>query len=130
MQVKPHRIFKRENYHLHCRVPIPMTTAALGGEIEVPTIAGKTTSIKIPAGTQSGQQFRLKGKGMPILRSDGFGDMYIEAAIETPVNLSSKQKELLGQLDKTLGGKAATKHSPQSSGFMGKVREFWDDLTE
>lgn len=130
IQVKPHKIFRREGYHLHCRVPIPMTTAALGGEIEVPTVAGKSTSIKIPAGTQSGQQFRLKGKGMPILRSDGYGDMYIEAAIETPVNLSTKQKDLLGQLDKTLGGKAASKHSPQSSGFMGKVREFWDDLTE
>lgn len=130
MAVKPHKFFRRDGANLFGRVPIPMTTAALGGNVEVPTIAGKKTKVKVPAGTQSGQQFRLKGLGMPILRSDSKGDMYVEVAVETPVNLSSKQKDLLSQLDKTMGGKAATKHSPESSGFMSKMKELWDDLTE
>jgi len=128
--VKPHKFFRRENADLHVRVPIPMTVAALGGDVEVPTIAGKKTSVKVPAGTQSRQQFRIKGQGMPVLRSDAKGDMYIEVAVETPVNLSSKQKDLLKQLDKTMGGNAADKHSPESSGFMAKMKEAWNDLTE
>ncbi|MCB1556345.1 MAG: molecular chaperone DnaJ, partial [Alphaproteobacteria bacterium] len=111
-------------------VPIPMTTAALGGEIEVPTVGGGRTTVKIPAGTQNGQQFRLRGKGMPVLGSEATGDMYIEVHVETPVNLSKKQRELLTQLDETMGGKAASKHSPESTGFLGKVKELWDDLTE
>ena len=130
ISVKPHKMFRRNGADLHCRVPVPMTTAALGGEISVPTIGGKKTSVTVPAGTQSGQQFRIRGKGMPVLRSDSVGDMYIEVAVETPVNLSNKQKDLLKQLDATLGGKAAVKHSPESSGFMKKVKELWDDLTE
>ncbi len=130
LSVKPHKFFRRDGANLHGRVPIPMTTAALGGDVEVPTISGKKTKVKIPAGTQPGQQFRLKGQGMPILRSDAKGDMYVEVAVETPVNLSGKQKDLLKQLDKTMGGKNATKHSPESSGFMSKMKELWDDLTE
>lgn len=130
LALRPHKFFKREGANLYCRVPVAMTTAALGGEIEVPTVGGKGTKVKIPAGTQTGQQLRLKGKGMPVLRSDATGDLYIQVAVETPVNLSSKQKDLLKQLDGTLGGKAASKHSPESSGFMKKVRELWDDLTE
>lgn len=130
LAIRPHKYFKRDGTNLYCRVPIAMTTAALGGEIEVPTIAGKGTKIKIPAGTQTGQQFRLKGKGMPVLRSEATGDMYIEVAVETPVNLSSKQRSLLEELDKSMGGKAAGKHSPESSGFMNKMKELWDDLTE
>lgn len=130
ISVKSHKMFRRNGADLHCRVPVPMTTAALGGEISVPTIGGKKTSVNIPSGTQSGQQFRLRGKGMPVLRSDAVGDMYIEVAVETPVNLSNKQKDLMKQLDSTLGGKAATKHSPESSGFMKKMKELWDDLTE
>jgi len=128
--IKPHRLFRREGPHLFCRVPITMTTAALGGDIEVPTIAGKRAKMKIPAGTQAGKQFRLKGKGMPVQRSGASGDMVIEVAVETPINLSGKQKDLIRQLDKTLGGKAAAKHSPESSGFLNKVKELWDDLTE
>jgi molecular chaperone DnaJ len=130
LAIKPHKFFRREGANLYCRVPIAMTTAALGGEIEVPTVAGKRTRIKVPPGTQTGQQFRLKAKGMPVLRSEAVGDLYIEAAVETPINLSPKQKALLKQLDETLGGNAGSKHSPESSGFMKKVREVWDDLTE
>ena len=128
--IKPHKLFKREHSNLYCRVPIPMTTAALGGEVQVPTIDGKKTSFKISAGTQPGQQYRLKGKGMPIQQGAAKGDMYVEVAVETPVNLSGKQKELLKELDKTMGGKAASKHSPESSGFLNKFKEMWDDLTE
>jgi len=130
LAVKPHKFFQRDHANLHCRVPIPMTTAALGGEVEVPTIGGKRSKVKVPAGTQSGQQFRLKGKGMPILKSDATGDMFIEANIEIPVNLTRKQQDLLKQLDQTLGGSASAKHSPESSGFMKKVKELWDDLTD
>ena len=130
LAVKPHKFFRRDGANLFGRVPIPMTTAALGGEVEVPTIDSKKSNVKIPAGTQPGQQFRLKGQGMSILRSDSKGDMYIEVMVETPINLSSKQKDLLKQLDKTMGGNAATKHSPESSGFMSKMKELWDDLTE
>ena len=130
LAVKPHRFFKRDGANLYCRVPVAMTTAALGGEIDVPTIGGGKTRIKVPSGTQNGQQLRLKGKGMPVLRSTATGDMYIEIAVEVPVNLSTKQKTLLKELDKTLGGKAASKHSPESSGFVKKVKEVWDDLTE
>jgi molecular chaperone DnaJ len=130
LNIKPHRFFRRDNSDLYCRVPIPMTTAALGGDVEVPTIEGKKTRVKIPAGTQTGQQFRLKGKGMPALRSSAFGDMYIEVRVETPVNLTKKQQEILRQFDGTMGGSSASKHSPESSGFLGKMKELWDDLTE
>jgi len=130
LAVKPHKFFQRDGANLYCRVPVQMTTAALGGEFEVPTIDGKRTKVKIPAGTQTGQQFRLKGKGMPILKSEALGDMFIEVAVETPVNLSTKQRDLLKQLDASMGGKEAGKHSPESSGFMKKVREMWNDLTE
>ena len=128
--VKPHKFFRRDNANLHCRVPIPMTTAALGGEIEVPNMGGKRARLKIPPGTQTGQQFRMKGKGMPILKSESAGDLYIEVTAETPVNLNKKQQDLLKQLDDTLGGSAAGKHSPESSGFMNKVKEIWNDLTD
>lgn len=128
--VKPHHFFRRDGANLYCQVPVMMTTAALGGEIEVPTIGGGRTKVKIPAGTQTGQQFRLKGKGMPIMKSESGGDLFIEVAVETPVNLSAKQKDLLKQLDESLGGKSASKHNPQSSGFIKKVQELWNDLTE
>ncbi len=129
--LKPHKIFKREGANLHCRVPIPVTKAALGGEVDVPTIQDGSAKVKIPPGTQTGQQFRLKGKGMTVLRSDSVGDMYIEIYVETPVNLDKKQQDLLRQLDKTIGdGAAGSKHSPESSGFFKKAREFWDDLKE
>lgn len=129
--IKPHKFFKRDGANLYCRVPIPITRAALGGEIEVPTIEGSPSKVKIPAGTQTDQQFRLKGKGMTVLGSDARGDLFIQIFVETPVNLDRKQQDLLKQLDKSMGGDAATsKNSPESSGFFTKVREFWDDLKE
>jgi molecular chaperone DnaJ len=128
LSLKPHRFFQREGSDLQCRVPIPMPTAALGGSIEVPTIEGSRSRVNIPAGTQSGQQFRLRGKGMTVLRSSGRGDLYIEVSVETPVNLSKRQKELLQEFDK-LGAKSAGTH-PQSEGFFAKVKELWEDLTE
>lgn len=130
IKVKPHSFFKREGANLKCRVPIPMTTASLGGPIEVPTIEGKKTRVTMKPGTQTGQQYRLKGKGMPIFNSDSKGDMYIEVFVETPVNLNKKQQNLMKQLDETLTGKEGSKHSPESSGFFNKVKEFWTDLTD
>ena len=94
VNVKAHEFFKRDGANLFCRVPIPMTTAALGDEIEVPTINGSRTKVKIPGGTQTGQQFRLREKGMPIINSHSYGDLYIEIFVETPVNLNTKQKKL------------------------------------
>lgn len=131
LAVKKHKLFKRDGSNLYCRVPIPITKAALGGEIEVPTIGGSRAKVKIPAGAQTNQQFRLRGKGMTSLRSDARGDMFIEIFVETPVNLNAKQKDLLKSLDKSISdGSAGAKHSPESSGFFGKMREFWDDLKE
>jgi molecular chaperone DnaJ len=125
--VAPHRMFHREGADLQCRVPLPMTTAALGGTVEVPTIDGTRAKLQIPAGTQSGTRFRLKGKGMSILRSPARGDMYVEAQVETPVNLTRKQQELLREFEKAAED---NDHSPQSSGFFAKVRELWEDLKD
>jgi len=127
LTVEPHRLFKRDGTDVFCRVPIAMTTAALGGSIEVPTIEGNRAKLSVPAGTQSGQQFRLRGKGMTVLRSKQRGDMYVEAITETPVNLNRKQKELLKEFAEA-GSKKS--YSPEAEGFFGKVKEFWDDLTE
>jgi len=124
--VKPHKFYQREGANLQCRVPVAMATAALGGEVEVPTIEGGKAEVKIPAGTQTGQQFRLKGKGMRVLHSSHRGDAYIEIFVETPVNLSTKQKDLM----KEFGGKDPSKNSPESAGFFNKVKEFWEDLTD
>lgn len=125
--VSPHRFFVRDGTNVYCRVPIQMTTATLGGNVEVPTLDGTRARINVPAGTQTGRQFRLKAKGMPVLRSAGRGDMFIEAIIETPVDLTDRQKQLLREFDEA--GSEAT-HSPQSHGFFSKVRELWDDLRE
>ena len=130
LSVKAHKLFKRDGANLHCRVPIPMTTAALGGEIEVPIVSGSRTKVKIPEGTQTGQQLRLKGKGMPILRSEAVGDMFIEVQVETPMNLNRKQQDLLKELDKSLGGTAQGKHSPEATGFFTKMKEAWSDLKD
>ena len=128
--VKPHKFFRREGTNLRCRVPIPMTTAVLGGEVEVPTIAGSRTKVKIPPGTQTGQQMRLKEKGMSAVRSESYGDMYIEIFVEVPVNLSRKEQDMIKKLEEQIGGKAAKKHSPESIGFVNKMKELWNDLTE
>ena len=125
--IKPHRLFRRDGANLSGRVPIPMTTATLGGDIEVPSIDGSRNNVKIPPGTQTGQQFRLKSKGMNIMRSESFGDLYIEIFVETPVNLSGKQKDLLKKLADEFGGDK-TSHSPESSSFMQKMKDIWTDL--
>lgn len=132
LSVKAHKLFQRDGANLYCRVPITVTRAALGGDIEVPTIEGTRATVKVPAGTQTGQQFRLKGKGMTILRSEARGDMYIEIFVETPVNLSKKQQDLLRELDTSMGADSASsnRNSPESSGFFKKMKEFWDDLSE
>ena len=125
LSVKPHEIFQRDGADLFCRVPISITTAALGGDLEVPTLEGGRSKVKVPAGTQTGKQFRLKTKGMPILRSPQYGDLYIQTVVETPVNLSRRQRELLEEFEK--GSSETT--NPESSGFFAKVKEFWDDLS-
>lgn len=121
LSVKPHEFFQRDGADLFCKVPVSMTAAAMGGEIEVPTIDGKKARVSVPEGTQTGKQFRLKSKGMPVLRSSQMGDMYIQVAVETPVNLSRRQKELLREFEKE-----AKNNSPESEGFFAKAKAFWD----
>jgi molecular chaperone DnaJ len=124
INVKPHKLFERNGSNLSCVVPIKMTTAALGGTIEVPTIDGKTAKVTIPNGTQYGTQFRLKGKGMPIMKSNAFGDLIIRVSVEVPVKLSKKQKDLLEEFEKE--DKAGC--NPETESFFSKVKGFWDDL--
>jgi molecular chaperone DnaJ len=127
VSVAPHRIFQRNGANIYCRMPIPMTTASLGGSVEVPTIDGQRARIAIPAGTQSGEQFRLRGKGMSVLRSQARGDMFVEAFVETPVRLSEKQRRLLEEFE---ASGTREKQSPESHGFFAKVKELWDELKE
>ena len=127
LAVRPHRLFQRNGADIYCRVPIPMTTASLGGTIEVPAIDGSRARVTLPPGTQSNRQFRLKDKGMRILRSNARGDMYIEVTIETPVDLTKRQRELLQDFEEAGKGRRT---SPESEGFFTRVKEFWDDLTE
>jgi len=119
LSVRRHTLFEREGADVHCRVPISMVQAMLGGAIEVPTLDGKAARINVPAGAQNGHQFRLRGKGMPVMRSTQRGDMYIEMNVETPTNLTSKQKELLKEFEK------AGKTSPEAEGFFTKVKEMF-----
>ncbi len=123
IEVSDHELFERDGPNLFCRVPVSMSTAALGGNIEVPTIDGGRGRVQIPAGSQSGRQMRLRGKGMPPLRGSGTGDMIIELAVETPVNLTSKQKELLREFE----GEAQN-NNPESSSFFTSVKSFWDSM--
>jgi molecular chaperone DnaJ len=123
IEVAEHEIFERDGQSLFCRVPVSMTSAALGGDIEVPTIDGGRSRVKIPGGSQSGRQMRLRSKGMPGLRGGGAGDMFIEMAVETPVNLTSKQKELLREFEKL-----SEDNNPQSSSFFSSVKSFWETM--
>ena len=125
--IRPHEIFQRDGSNIFCRVPIPMTTAALGGQIEVPTVDGTRARITIPAGVQSGHQFRLRGKGMTVMRSTVRGDMYVQSVIETPVNLTAKQRDLLKEFEKAGGSKPT---SPESDGFFSRVKELWRELKD
>jgi molecular chaperone DnaJ len=123
IDLREHALFTRDGSDLHCRVPVSYTTAALGGEVEVPTIDGGRSRVKVPAGAQSGKQMRLRGKGMPALRGGAAGDMLIELSVETPVNLSTRQKELLREFE-TLGDD----NHPEGSSFFAKVKGFWDGM--
>ena len=124
IEVEEHALFQRDGQNLFCRVPVSMTSAALGGDIEVPTIDGGRSRVKVPAGSQSGKQMRLRGKGMPALRGGGAGDMYLEVAVETPVNLSSRQKELLKEFEEM----SMSDTNPESSSFFSAVKSFWDSM--
>jgi molecular chaperone DnaJ len=124
LSLTPHEFFQRDGSDLHCRVPISMVTAALSGEVNVPTIDGSNARVKIPEGTQTGRRFRLQGRGMPVLRSRGYGDMYVQAVVETPQSLTKRQKELLAEFE----SQSSTDTHPESAGFLARVKEFLDGL--
>ncbi len=124
LSIKPHAFFQRDAADLFCRVPISMVTASLGGEVIVPTLDGSDAKVKVPEGTQSGKQFRLKAKGMPVLRSRNLGDLYIQVVVETPQNLTRRQRELLQEFDR----ESSKDTQPESDGFFSRVREFFDGL--
>ena len=123
IEVKEHPLFQRDGLHLFCRVPISIATAALGGEVEVPTIDGGKSRVKVPAGAQTGKQMRLRSKGMPALRGAGVGDMLIELAVETPVNLTARQKDILREFEKL-----SEDNNPEGNSFFSKVKGFWDGM--
>ncbi|MDP3959392.1 MAG: molecular chaperone DnaJ [Pseudorhodobacter sp.] len=123
LEVKDHSLFQRDGVHLFCRVPISIATAAMGGEVEVPTIDGGSSRVKVPAGSQTGKQMRLRAKGMPALRGGGAGDMLIELAVETPVNLTARQKELLREFEKL-----SEENNPEGTSFFSRVKSFWDGM--
>ncbi|AOZ68182.1 molecular chaperone DnaJ [Rhodobacter xanthinilyticus] len=123
IEVREHAIFQRDGISLYCHVPVSMASAALGGEVEVPTIDGGRSRVKIPAGSQSGRQMRLRGKGMPALRGGAVGDMVIELAVETPVNLTARQKELLREFEKI-----EAENNPVGATFFKKVKSFWESM--
>jgi molecular chaperone DnaJ len=129
LSVKPHPVFQRDGAHLYCRVPIPMTRAALGGVIEVPTLDGGRARLTVPQGAQSGHRLRLRGKGMPVLRSPLVVDMIVELQVETPVNLTKRQQEILEEFEHSQG-RGGKSTSPESEGFFAKVKELWEDLKE
>ena len=124
IEVEDHKLFERDGVNLFCRVPVAMSTAALGGNIEVPTIDGGRARVQIPSGSQSGRQMRLRSKGMPALRGGGSGDMFIELAVETPVNLTSRQKELLREFEEI----SEQNNNPESHSFFSSVKSFWDSM--
>lgn len=126
LSVKPHEFFQRDGADIFCRVPISMVTAALGGQFEVGVVDGGKTRVKVPAGTQTGKQFRLRSKGMPVLRSNQMGDMYIQVSIETPQNLSARQREILREFEQV----SSEENSPESSGFFTRMKSFFDGLAD
>ena len=127
IRVKPHRIFEREGANLSCEVPVSFATATLGGEVELPTLDGNV-SLKIPAGTQSGKVFRLRGKGVSTVRDPRSGDLFAQVAVETPVHLTAEQREMLQKFDESLqaGGE---KHSPRAGGWLDTVKRFFERIS-
>jgi len=128
VQVKKHRIFEREENNLYCEVPISFVMAALGGEIEVPTLDGRV-KLKVPAETQTGKLFRMRGKGVKSVRGGAQGDLLCRVVVETPVSLNEKQKTLLRELEESFGGPSGDQNSPRSKSFFDGVKKFFDDLT-
>jgi molecular chaperone DnaJ len=128
IRVKPHKIFSRDGADLACEIPISVATAALGGEVELPTLNGNNVSLKVPAGTQSGKVFRLRGKGVSTVRDARMGDLFAKVAVETPVNLSAEQKDLLRRLDELLQADGE-KHSPRAGGWLDTVKRFFDRIS-
>ncbi|MBJ3775011.1 molecular chaperone DnaJ [Acuticoccus mangrovi] len=126
LSIRPHDFFQREGADLYCRVPISMARAALGGSVEVPTISGEKSKVKIPEATQTGRQFRLRGKGMPVMRSSQTGDMYIQVVVETPQKLTRRQRELLTEFEEL----SSTENHPESHGFFSRAKEFFDNLSQ
>jgi molecular chaperone DnaJ len=126
VHVKEHAIFQRDDANLYCEVPIPITSAALGGELEVPTLEGKV-KLKIPAGTQTGKMFRMRGKGVKPVRGGPEGDLICRVVVETPVNLTDRQKELLRDFEASIQGGGST-HSPHSSSWLDGVKSFFKDM--
>jgi len=124
LSLSPHQFFQRDGADLHCRVPISMVAAALGGNFDVPTIDGGQTKVKVTEGTQPGRRFRLAGKGMPVLRTRERGDMYVQVMVETPQKLNKRQKELLAEFDKH----SSNETQPEAAGFFSKVKDFLDGL--
>ena len=124
LSISPHEFFQRDGQDLYCRAPISMVTASLGGAFEVPTIDGGRSQVKVPEGTQSGKRFRLGGKGMPVLRSKTVGDMYVQVDVETPRNLTKRQKELLAEFD----SESSKDTQPETAGFFAKAKSFWAGL--
>ena len=122
LTVEEHPLFQRDGHDLHCRAPVSFVTAAMGGSIDVPTLDGGRSAVKIPEGTQPGRQFRLRGKGMPVLRSAQHGDLYVEVAVETPVKLSKRQKELLREFE----AESQAGCQPEAEGFLARLKEFWN----
>ncbi len=121
VSIKPHKFFQRDGSDLYCNVPVSMATAALGGQIDIPTIDGSKLSVSIPEGSQNNKHLRLRGKGMPILRQKNFGDLHLQISVETPVNLSKKQKQLLEEFQNI----SNEKNNPVSDGFFKKLRDLW-----
>lgn len=126
LSLKPHDIFQRDGSNLYCKVPISMTTAALGGSFGVTTLDGTQSRVKVPEGTQNGRQFRIKGKGMPVLRQSAVGDLFIQVSIETPQNLTRRQRELLEEFENL----SSRDNSPQSSGFFSRMKDFFESFGE
>ncbi len=122
--LKPHPFFQRDGADLFCQVPISLISAALGGEFTVPALDGADARVKVPEGTQTGRQFRLRGKGMTVLRSRDLGDLHIQVVVETPQNLTRRQRELLAEFERESSGDT----QPESSGFFSRVRDFFDGI--
>lgn len=129
VHLKPHPVFKRDGVTLFAQAPISFTVAALGGELDMSSIDREAVTLKVPAGTQSGRQFRVRGRGMPALNGAGFGDLVVQLDVETPVKLTRRQKELLEEFQ-ALEAEEGGKNSPQSTGFWDKLKGAWNELTE